>query len=362
MKVIFLCSNYEPGGAQRTAIRLCEEFNKKGIDSQCWFMHRRSVNFSNKKPIIILNKKISCLIEVWKISKTLNKKFRKEKPDAVISFLPYANILGQLISLISGVKNRISSHRNISTEELSLGQKVLDYLWAELGIYTSITAVSNSTKASFNYYSKPVFNKIKVINNGVSECTSALSKNECREKFGLDKDAFIIGNIGRLVEQKNQMLLINILPHLKETVLVIVGKGELLTELECRALELNVRNRVLIIPDLNFNFIPDFLKAIDVFVMPSYFEGMSNALIEALYAGLPVVSSDVESQIDVLVRECDNFKAAILVSNDKPAEWVKSISAIRDNDQIRVRLSENALMRSKDFSVESMTEKFLTML
>ncbi len=336
--------------------------NVKGLVCQCWFMHKKSTDFTESPPIMMHNSKIASPLDVVRICTRLYRKFRVEKPDAVISFLPYANILGLFVAMACGIKIRVSSHRNLSDKELSLPLKTLDYLWAILGIYTAITAVSKSTKNSFNYYGKRIFDKIRVINNGISFYPSALSKSECRKILQIPDAAFIIGNIGRIVQQKNHKLLIDILPKLGDTLLVIVGKGELRGQLENTAKELGVLNQVFIIEELSTESIPHFLKAIDVFVMPSHFEGMSNALAEALYAGLPIVSSDVESQRDVLIREIDGLRSGVLVSNKEPKKWIDEILAIRDNDTLRKELSERALNRSKDFTVGHMADGFIATL
>lgn len=362
MKVLILCANYEPGGAQRAAIRLYKELDSRGLTCMCSFLHRKSVDFTVPTPNVILNKKISSPFDVLTICIRLYKQLKREKPDAVISFLPYANIIGQFIALISGIKIRVSSHRNLSEKELGSVLKTIDLLWARLGVYTAITAVSKSTKKSFRYYGLNVYQKIHVINNGISFSPSGMSKTACRQKLGIPESAFIIGNVGRMVEQKNHQLLINIMPMLGDTVLVIVGKGELRPQLEERAATLGVLNRVVIIEELSTDAIPHFLKAIDVFVMPSHFEGMSNALAEALYAGLPIVSSDVESQSDVLIRDSDGLESGILVSNNDPEGWAKQILAIRNNEALRSGLSEKALIRSRDFTIEYMADGFIQTL
>jgi glycosyltransferase involved in cell wall biosynthesis len=361
MKVIILCSNYEPGGAQRAALRLLNEMNNKGIDARCWFMHRKSPDFTTE-PDLLLDKKISSVGDVFGVISKLRIRLKEEKPDAVISFLPYANVIGQYIAKRSGVKIRISSHRNLSEKELGRVMKFLDLQWARKGIYTGITAVSKSTKNSFRYYGERVFNKIKVINNGITFKPAEISKEECRDNLGIKQGVFVLGNVGRLVEQKNQMLLIDILPQLPEIELVIVGKGELKDELLAKAAALGVTDRLTIIDELNATQIPQFLKAIDVFVMPSKFEGMSNALAEALYAGLPIVSSDVESQSDVLIRDSDGLQSGLMASNSSPEEWVKQLLDVYNSPQLRADLSEKALLRSKDFTIGHMTDGFIEAL
>lgn len=359
MKVIVLCSNLEPGGAQRAAFKLTNAFVEKGLNSACWFIHKKGDSFSKLPFKLFLNKKISSPFDLVRVCSALFNELRTEKPDVVISFLPYANLIGQLIALLAGVKKRISSHRSISKRELSPVQRIFDYLWAHLGIYTDITAVSDSTKSSFSYYSRSVFKKIQVVNNGVDFVPTTLRKEECQERMGIHSTAFLMGTIGRLVESKNHLLLVDILPKLTNVLLIIVGKGELKDQLQTRANELGVKDRLIIIDQLDPELIPQFLKALDVFVMPTFFEGMSNALVEALSAGLPIVSSDVQAQRDVLIRDEDNLEAGVLLSNSKPKDWVEAIEKIRDNKQFRELLCRNALNRSKDFTMDGMTQKFV---
>lgn len=362
MKVIILCANYEPGGAQRAVIRLADGLKDKRIQCRCFFIHRKSLNFTNEEPLFILNRKIESFTDILKVCYKLFKLLKKDKPDAVITFLPYGNILGQFVAWVCGVKTRISSHRNLSEKELGYTLRVFDYLWAWTGIYSGITAVSRSTKNSFKYYRKKDFDRIKVVNNGISFIPTMLAKSDCRRRLYIDETAFVMGNVGRLVDQKNHRLLIQILPDLKDTILVIVGKGELKIPLETYAQELGVLDRMIIIEELNTEMISLFLKAIDLFVMPSHYEGMSNALTEALHAGVPIISSDVESQKDVLVRNFDGLMAGILVPNDSPEKWVERILAVRDSPKLRCDLAEKAMIRAKDFTIENMANGFLSLL
>lgn len=359
MKILILCSNYEPGGAQRAAIRLNRQLAKQdGFSSELVFFHPKSPLFAEDTPKLICEQRINSPKAFLDFLLKLDRKMKQAKPDVVLTLLPFANIIGQLVALRHRVPKRVASHRNISDKELVGLQKIVDRSWARWGIYTHITAVSESTKNSFSYYGEKAFRKIAVVNNGLNFVPSTKSKETCREKFGLPQNELIVGNIGRMVKQKNQQLLIHILPSLKDIVLVIIGKGELESSLKNLADELGVSKRLKIIPELNANDIPDFYKAIDIFAMPSLFEGLSNALIEALAAGLPIVSSDVDSQKDVLIR-VDGLKAGVLAPTSDLAKWVNSIQRIKANPTLRSQLENCALARAKDFSIEQMTTGFI---
>ncbi len=362
MKVIILCSNYEPGGAQRVSLRLETALKQRGIDASCWFFHRKSDNFSKELPNLLIDRKISKVKDVGRVMLQFLKVLNHEKPDALISFLPYANTLGLFIAFLRGVKIRIASHRSESQQELSLNMRVVDFMCAFFGIYTSITAVSESTKSSFSFYPDQCFNKIKVINNGLDYTDADLSKEKCRQYFNLNGNEFIIGTIGRLVSSKNHRLLIEILPFVDKVQLVIVGKGSLKQELIEIAQKLDVSEKLTIIDEVSTIDIPRFLNAIDIFVMPTLYEGLSNALLEALHAGLPIVSSDVAAQREVLIRSSDGLKAGVLVDVSNPKEWINEVNRLKEDEAYREYFHKNALIRSLDFTLDRMADGYISLL
>lgn len=358
MKILILCSNYEPGGAQRAALRLNESFNNKGFKCETWFLNRKAPDFSLPEPNLIYCKRVSItsFLPLWL---SLFKLIKKNKPDFVLTMLPYANIIGLFTAWLCGVKNRIASHRAVCELELSGIKKQIDTFFANNGLYTQITAVSVSTKESFSHYSKKAYSRITVINNGLRFKPSELSKECCRNKFGIEKSKFIIGTIGRLVEVKNHLFLVQLLKFLPDLKLVIAGKGTLEKKIKEKAEKLDVSDQLLIIPEIMAEDIPCYLKCLDIFIMPSIFEGLSNALLEAMFAGLPIVSSDISAQRDVLFRESDGLKAGILLPLDQPDKWIETIKYLKQKPSICAQLSKNALLRSKDFTITKMTNGYI---
>src|SRR5690606_39126075 len=203
-KTIILCTQLEGGGAQRAAYKLSNEFNKHGIVTENWFLYKKRDNFMGLgKTVVFLERPIASKWDYLKICRDFYLKLRKEKPDAIITFTHYANVLGLLVAFMAGVKVRVASHRNPSWGDMSKMLIMIDYLFAKWGIYTAITAVSKSTKETFRYYPKKVFDKIVVINNGLQKVQNTASKSEARSSLGLCQEVFLIGAIGRLSRQKN---------------------------------------------------------------------------------------------------------------------------------------------------------------
>ncbi|MFW6156077.1 MAG: glycosyltransferase family 4 protein [Armatimonadota bacterium] len=123
-----------------------------------------------------------------------------------------------------------------------------------------------------------------------------------REELDLPARHRIVGTVGAIVEQKGHRSLVEAAPAVIEemphTTFVIVGSGELREELEARVNELGLGRR--------FRFlgyrddVPRVLATFDLFVMPSLWEGMPYALVEAMAVGVPVVGSDIPGIADIV--------------------------------------------------------------
>lgn len=152
--------------------------------------------------------------------------------------------------------------------------------------------VACSRKAGEAIYSKP----FTVIRNGIDTNRFVFRQDvreKVREQFGLN-DAYVIGHIGRFNHQKNQDRLIGILMEVlqirQDAVLMLCGKGELENEFQEKAKQSGLMDHILLIGEVND---PEkYMMAMDVFVLPSLFEGLPLAGVEAQASGLPCVFSD----------------------------------------------------------------------
>lgn len=361
-KIILICTQLEAGGAQRASFKLSHELNKRNIECINCFLYKKRSSFEGlglQKNM--LERPIKSVFDYLLISIRLYKFLKKEKPYAVITFTHYANVLGLFISFIAGIKIRVASHRNPSWGDMSKVLIKIDCLLANKNIYTSITAVSKSTKESFDYYPEQIYNGITVINNGLSLSPSEIDKPNARQKFGMPANVKIIGTIGRLSRQKNHQLLIRAISKLEDVYLVIVGDGELKVEIISLINSLQLNNRVILLGEIKYDLIPLFLKSIDLFVMPSLFEGLSNALVEAMAAGVPVITSDVDSQRDVVISE-DGTVNGILLDPEDTNLWVSEINNLLNDEELLNHYKNRSLIRSKDFTIEKMANGFLDVI
>jgi glycosyltransferase involved in cell wall biosynthesis len=148
--------------------------------------------------------------------------------------------------------------------------------------------------------------RVRVIPNGVDLARfsgpDSARRARARERLGVAPDAPLIGSLGRLEEQKGfaslvraAALLAREFPRLR---VAIAGEGALANGLVAIAREAGIAD-ALILPGRT-DAAPDFLAALDIFVLPSLWEGMPLSLLEAMAMGLPVVATDTPGSLEVL--------------------------------------------------------------
>ncbi len=158
---------------------------------------------------------------------------------------------------------------------------------------------------------------------------------------------FIIGSIGRLAYQKNYEFLIQATPEILKTnpliKIIIIGEGPEKNNYLKLIRDLKLENDIILIGD-----IPDayqYLMAFDVFVLPSRYEGMSITLIEAMQAGLPILTTSVGGAKEML-----NNNQAVYELNDQK-EFLNKLKALITNEQTRQSLSTHTKTESQKFDI-----------
>lgn len=189
------------------------------------------------------------------------------------------------------VKKVIYHAHNTSDTPASLAER---YCSRQIPRYCDLL-IACSKKAGNYIYGKNT--KFHIIKNAVDLKRYAYSRtvrDEKREQLGIEKTTLVIGAVGRLNRQKNPLFLIEVLEDIlnsrKDCRLLLIGDGELREEIEKRARKNGIDKKVIItgmVEEVN-----KYMQAFDVFVMPSFYEGLPFAGIEAQAAGLPCVFSD----------------------------------------------------------------------
>lgn len=164
--------------------------------------------------------------------------------------------------------------------------------------YVDVKIAPSDLAAKYTF-GKSAYNsgKVKILHNAIDLHVYRYDEqksNEIREEFSILPKTKVIGHIGRFAEQKNHSFLVEIFKEIhnrdKDTVLLLVGDGPLRKQIEKKAEELGILANVIFAGVRSD--IPALLSAMDVFVFPSFYEGMPNTVIEAQATGLPCLISD----------------------------------------------------------------------
>lgn len=198
--------------------------------------------------------------------------------------------------------------------------------------------------------------RIAVVHDGVDLGRFAQRREpeDARHAMRLPSRCELIGVVAALVDHKGHRYLIDALPSIlasrPTTKVVLAGEGPLRRSLGEQAADLRVGHAVTFlgqVPD-----IPAFLSAIDLFVLPSHLEGLCQALIEAMAAGVPVVATLAGGIPEVVEQEV----SGLLVPQRDPAALAQAVLRVLGDAELRRRLSDGARVQAGRFGVEQMVE------
>jgi glycosyltransferase involved in cell wall biosynthesis len=204
-------------------------------------------------------------------------------------------------------------------------------------------------------------NKITTIDNGinVNRFKEQYDTEKIRNELGIPNDSKVIGTVGRLSPEKGHHILIEvaekIIKKYPATFFVFAGDGLLKEKLERKAKNLKIENHLLFIGSTNK--IPELLSIYDIFVLPSFSEGLPMALLEAMAAKIPIVASRIGSIPKLIIPH----QTGLLVEPRDMSSLEKSIIDLINDKNKAIKLAENGYrMILKIFSSKIMTEKYIS--
>ena len=343
-------------------MRLARQLQSRGYDAEAWFLYRKGEllvtpeNAGVPVKVLFEGSKLEA-VDYAKLPFRLFGRMRRFRPDTVITFLPFASAVAQPLALLSGVRRRIASQR-VPGHTYSPLLRVLDRVFGTVGIFDSIVCVSEAVRNSFACYPKAYKRRLSVIHNGIDWHGADMDRGEARAAYKISDREFNVLGVGRLCEQKNFGLVIEAVARTPGTRLRIAGDGPDRAALEQLAAKLGAADRVDLLGNWPADRIPDLYSASDAFVLPSLFEGQSNALLEAMHSALPIVASDIEMQRETLHIEGSDFAGYLLPLGD-PAAWAQALAQLRDDATLRKEFAAKAHDLVNDrFDLRKMVDKF----
>lgn len=350
MRCLFVAPGMLFGGAERVMSILANEWGKRNVETMILVTETDAISkyhLSDKVTMIsCLEDKKNAKIPHFVIVKRVREICKKWQPDVVISF--YNDLCALTALAIIGLNiHLIYSERN---DPNRTNQRQVDRLYRKIVEHMADKIVFQTTGAQ-RCYSKSVQKKSTVILNPLNTCGFPI------HDFSNEKHEIV--SVGRLEPQKNQKLLIDafalIANDFPEYQLTIYGEGSLRKELEDYIRAKGLQERVSL-PGNQTN-IQEHIKDASLFVLSSDYEGIPNALIEAMAIGLPCVSSDcspggarelIEDGVNGLITPCGDANklsdAMRMMLSNKAYVKACGIEALKIREKTDVRkISEDWL-------------------
>lgn len=287
----------------------------------------------------------------------------RSKPQILHAYLPLTNFLGALVGCFSRTSMVITSRRALGTHQDKRAiWKWLDRISSKLSHIVTMNSVAVLRDAIRR--DKIDQTKSHVIYNGLDVEKYEASQDIrmlIRDKLNLAENEVAIVSVGNYLPYKGHSDLLRAVPLVLESEvnirLLLVGEdrgiGRQLKELAC---ELGIDGRVIFYG--NSNEVARLLSAMDIFVLPSHEEGFSNALLEAMAAGLPIVATDVGGNSEAL----EGGFAGILAPPHCPDSLSGSISQLIADKKLRRQFGDRAkeVVRNK-YSRETMIDNYTSL-
>ena len=171
------------------------------------------------------------------------------------------------------------------------------------------------------------------------------SLDSLREKLGIAEKEFVISSIGRVGWRKGSFDIVQAVKQLlvenSNFKVLLVGGEELqgeMRELEKAVIDNNLGGWVKLTGEINIDDVPTLLEMSDIFVLPSYREGMPMSIIEAMRAGKPIISTTVGAIPDMI----ESGVSGILVTPGHPEEIASAVTTLRNDPILREKISKGA--------------------
>ncbi len=227
-------------------------------------------------------------------------------------------------------------------------------------VLTHIIANSKETKRTI-LAKNPLLvpeDKIQVIHNGIQY---SIFGGKQEPLYTAEHGELILGCAGRLSVEKGHHLLLEMMERLKareiRCKLLLAGDGKLYEPLNRRAGELGVDHLVKFLGFVEY--MPSFYSSIDMFILPSKFEGFGYVLIEAMASGKPVVAFNVKSSQEIV----DHGKTGYLVSPGNVDELTERVLELAGDGSLRNKMGEQGRQRVEDlFSFEKNKAQIIDLL
>ncbi len=210
---------------------------------------------------------------------------------------------------------------------------------------SGVIAVSSKNRDELLEHRAIAPQKIGVFPNAIdADIFCVMDKNAARKKLGIEKEDFVVAFVGSFINRKGSKRLSAALGKIDNVKSIFIGAGP--EEPTC--------DNIIYKGRLPHDRVPEYLNAADVFVLPTLAEGCCNAIVEAMACGLPIISSNLPFNDDILTEE-----NSIRVDPNDIDAIAEAIKTLRNNPVLRGNMAEAALASAKNLTIQTRAKNIL---
>lgn len=254
---------------------------------------------------------------------------KSERPDILSTWLLHADIFGRIFGKLFTIPKIVTHARLVPRPK-----KYLPYTVFTRFTHYLVDAWTANSKTVRDYYISKMripIEKISLIYNGIDEkkFTGLQPREEVRRELGIQNSDFVAISVARLVPQKNLEIIVDAIASMahslttqergKNIMFLFVGSGNEERSLIALAKQRGVARHIRFLGTRDD--VPVLLAASDLFVFSSTHEGLSNALLEAVYSGIPIVATNIPENREIL----EQIRDVHLISLQNPGDLSKKI-------------------------------------
>lgn len=346
------------GGLQQVIVNLCRTIDRERFDVSVLCLRHLGefvpVVEELGIEVVLLPQKQSGVdyLSFLKVAKLL----REKKIDVIHTHNTQPLIDGTLGALLAGVKTIVHTDHS---REFPDKRRYMFAEWLLSHFVYKMVGVSKPTSRDLVTYERISPRKVVTVLNGIdgSNFSVTVDKQKKRRELGITGEGPVIGLGVRLSEEKGVAYLLRAMPEIikryPDINLVIAGKGASEKDLKREAADLGIEKNTLFIgPRLDM---PEVLKILDLYVLPSLREGLPTILLEAMAAGCPIVATDVGGNHMAITHG----ESGSLVESKNPGALAAEIVRVLGDEQLRNSYARRGLelFRSK-FTAQEMTAQY----
>lgn len=344
-KILFVGHTMDRGGASHVLSIIANKLSEKGWEAELAFLRvRNAYDISEKVKLTAL-----CLpeekVNFYKAYDKLKTLYKNTEADVIVSFLLPINLI-TLLATIRLKKKIIISERN---DPKKAGGRLL-FLLSKI-LYPIADFCVFQTKRIQNYYSRKCIAKSSIILNPMETATFP-------QKMDYGQKSFVA--VGKLWPQKNHLLLIDAFHQFSQNhagyTLKIFGEGPLRDVITSRIEQLGLTGKVFLMGNQ-----PDVIRKIvdeGVFILSSDYEGLSNALMEAMCVGMPCISTKCAGADEIITDGING----ILVDVGSKAQLVKAMEYMSFFPEEKKRIGTEALKYREICASDTVIEEWLKVI